>query len=112
MNFIIRLLLISLIAYVVAVMLSPHVEISSYGSAILFVLVLGILNVFVKPLLVILTLPITILTLGLFYIVLNVLIVLLADYLLDGIHIENFWWALIFGFILSFFSTAFQKRQK
>lgn len=112
MIYIIRLLITSLVAYILSLLLQPHVLISSYGSALIFVFVLGLLNVFVKPLLFLLTLPVTILTLGLFYIVLNVLMILLADYLLEGIRIENFWWALLFGFMLSFFSTALQRERK
>lgn len=112
MRYIIRLLITSLVAYILSLLLQPHVTFTGFGSAVIFVFILGLLNVFVKPLLFLLTLPITILTLGLFYIVLNVLIILLADYLLEGVFIENFWWALLFGFMLSFFSTAIQKERK
>ena len=112
MGYIIRLLITALVAYVLSLLLQPHVAFSGYGGALIFVFVLGLLNVFVKPLLFLLTLPITILTLGLFYIVLNVQIILLADYLLDSVYIENFWWALLFGFMLSFFSTALQREKR
>ena len=109
MRFIIRILLTALAAYLLAMWLSPHVIMSNYGHAILFVIVLGILNTILKPVLQILTLPITILTLGLFLIVLNVLMVLLADKLVAGVAIENFWYALLFGILLSILSSFIQR---
>lgn len=109
MKFIIRILLTALAAYLIAKTLSPHIMMSNYGHAILFVIVLGILNAILKPILQFLTLPITILTLGLFLIVLNVLMVLLADKLVGGVSIENFWYALLFSFLLSILSTIIQK---
>lgn len=99
----------ALVAYILSLLLKPHILIKDYGVALAFVLVLGLLNALLKPLLVLLTLPITLLTLGLFLIVLNVLMVLLAAKILNGIYIESFWWALAFSFMLSFFSTALQK---
>ena len=112
MNFILRLLVTAAIAYGLSLILSPHVRIDGYGSAILFVLLLGILNAIVKPILVILTLPITILTLGLFLLVLNVLMILIADYFMKGIHIEGFLWAFIFGLLLSVISSALSGAVK
>lgn len=106
MNLLIRFLLTALVAYVLSLLLQPHIEMKDYGSAMLFVLVLGLVNIFLKPILLILTLPITAVTLGLFLIVLNVLMVMFAGYLTSGIYIQNFWWALIFSVLLSFFSTA------
>jgi len=83
--------------------------IDSYGTAVIFVLVLGILNAIIKPLLIILTLPITIITLGLFLLVINVLMVLLAGKFVPGIHIDGFLWAFIFGILLSFISSTFSN---
>jgi putative membrane protein len=113
MNFIIRLLITAAVAYGLSMILSPHVQINDFGTAILFVLLLGVLNAIVKPILVILTLPITILTLGIFLLVLNVLMILLADYFMKGINIDGFLWAFIFGLLLSVISSAlsgFGKR--
>ncbi|HRN71774.1 MAG TPA: phage holin family protein [Ginsengibacter sp.] len=109
MGFIIRVLVSALVAYGLASFLEPHIVIDSYGTAILFVLLLGILNLLVKPILVLLTLPVTVLTLGIFLIVLNVLMVLLAGKLMNGVHIQSFWWALVFGVLLSFFTTVAMK---
>ena len=105
MNFILRLLISGIIAYVLAKILSG-VHISDITTAIIFALVLACLNAIVKPILVLLTLPITVVTLGLFLFVINALIILLADKLLDGIRVDGFWWALIFSIILSVFSSA------
>ena len=105
MNFILRLLISGIIAYVLAKILSG-VHISNITTAIIFALVLACLNAIVKPILVLLTLPITVVTLGLFLFVINALIILLADKLMDGIRVDGFWWALIFSVILSVFSSA------
>lgn len=112
MSLIIKWLITSAVAYGLSLMLSPHIHIDSYSSALLFVLILGILNAIVKPILVILTLPITILTLGIFLLVINVLMVILADNFISGIHIDGFLWALIFAVLLSVLSSAINKLIK
>jgi putative membrane protein len=109
MRFIIRLLVTAVVAYGLSMILKPHIVIDSYGTAVIFVLVLGILNAIIKPLLIILTLPITIFTLGLFLLVINVLMVLLAGKFVSGIHIDGFFWAFIFGILLSFISSTFSN---
>jgi len=108
MNFIVRLLLIALVAYGVSMILSG-VHIQNYWAAIWFALILSALNAFVKPLLVILTIPITILTLGLFLFVINAIIIIIADKLMDSIRIDGFLYALVFSLILSAFSTAINR---
>ncbi len=104
MNFIIRLLITAAVAYGLSMVLTG-VHIPDFKDALVFALVLALLNVFIKPLLVILTLPISIVTLGLFLFVINALIILLADKLMDGITIDGFWWALLFSLILSVVSS-------
>jgi putative membrane protein len=108
MNFIIRLLITAAVAYGLSMVLSG-VHIPDFTDALIFALVLAILNVFVKPLLIILTLPISIVTLGLFLFVINALIILLADKFMDGITIDGFWWALVFSLILSVVSSFAQS---
>ena len=105
MNFLLRLLISGIIAYVLSKILSG-VHIADLGTAIIFALVLACLNAVIKPILVFLTFPITIVTLGLFLFVINALIILLAAKLMDGIRIDGFWWALLFSIILSIFSSA------
>ncbi|MGN6800525.1 MAG: phage holin family protein [Ginsengibacter sp.] len=112
MKFIVRLLITAVIAYGLSLLLQPHIVIDSYGTALIFVIVLALLNTIVKPLLIILTLPITILTLGIFLLIINVLMVILAGKLVDGIHIHGFLWAFIFGLLLSFASSTVSNLQK
>ena len=100
MKFILRLLL-SALAVVLLANILPGVHVATYGIAILVALVLSLLNLLVKPLLVILTLPVTILTLGLFLLVINALIILLASSLVSGFNVDGFWWALLFSLLLS-----------
>lgn len=112
MKFIIRLLITAAVAYGLSMLLTPHVVIKSFTTAIIFALVLAVLNAIVKPLLIILTLPITVITLGLFLLVINVIIILLADKFVSGIQIEGFLWAFIFGLLLSFISSALIGLEK
>ena len=100
MKFILRLLL-SALAVVLLANFLPGVHVATYGIAILVALVISLLNLLVKPLLVILTLPVTILTLGLFLLVINALIILLASSLVSGFNVDGFWWALLFSLLLS-----------
>ena len=112
MKFVIRLLITAAVAYGLSMILTPHIQIDSYATALIFSLVLAFLNAIVKPILIILTLPITILTLGIFLLVINVLMILLASRLVRGIHIQGFLWAFIFGLLLSILSSAFGNIEK
>ena len=112
MKFIIRLLITAAVAYGLSMLLTPHIQIDSFGTALIFSLVLAFLNAIVKPILIILTLPVTILTLGIFLLIINVLMVLLAGRMVQGIHIQGFFWAFIFGLLLSVLSSAFGSIEK
>ena len=103
MNFIIRLLITAAVAYGLTYVLSG-VHFSSFQGALIFAVVLAILNAIVKPILTILTLPITIVTLGLFLLVINALMILLADRFMDSLTVDGFWWALIYSILLSIVS--------
>lgn len=83
----------------------PGVHVDSLYTALIVALVLGLLNIFVKPVLVLLTLPATIFTLGLFLLVVNAIIVMICDYLIDGFKIADFIHALIFSLALSICQT-------
>ena len=85
----------------------PGIDVASYGSAIWVAIALGLIRVIVKPVMVILTLPITIVTLGLFLLVINALVVMLADYFVSGFSVANFWYALLFSVLLSFLESIF-----
>jgi len=71
-----------------------------------------VLNIFVKPLLIILTIPVTIFTLGLFLLVINAAIVLLAAALVNNFHVTNFWWALLFSVLMAALNSTFLKSSQ
>lgn len=104
MNFLLRIILSS-----VGVMLSAYllegVYVKGFWSAALFSLLLSILNYTIKPLLIILTIPLTVLTLGLFLLIINTFIIWVAAGLVGGLIIEGFVWALLFSLLLSVINT-------
>lgn len=100
MNFLIRLLVSALAAMLTAYLL-PGVKIDNFITALILALVLAVLNVLVKPVLIILTLPVTIVTLGLFLLVINAIIILFAAKLVSGFKVEGFWWALLFSIVMT-----------
>ena len=106
MNFIIRLLITAISAFLLSKILSG-VHFDSFGSTIIFAILLGILNIFVKPILSILSLPITIITLGLFSFVINALMILLTDYFMSSMAVDGFLWAFLFSILLSIVTSAF-----
>lgn len=101
MNFLIKIILSSF-SVIVAGWLLNGVEIRDYGTSILVAFVLAILNMILKPILVLLTIPITVFTFGLFLLVINAVIALLASDIVPGFHIAGFWWAVGFSLIVSF----------
>lgn len=80
----------------------PGVHVADFMSAFLVAIVLGLLNIFIKPILVFFTLPATLFTFGLFLLVINGAIVMLCDYLIDGFKVATFWQAVLFSLVLSF----------
>jgi putative membrane protein len=97
-----RLLLLwilNAVALLAVTWLLPSIQVSGFGTALVAALVLGFINTLVRPVLAILTLPITVLTLGIFYLLLNGLLFWLASALLPGFHVAGFW-AAVFGAIL------------
>jgi putative membrane protein len=100
MRFVLQILLTGIIVVLLANLL-PGVSVSGYGTAILVAVVLALLNLIVKPILVLLTLPVTILTLGLFLLVINAIIILMADAFIPGFGVAGFWVALLFSVLLS-----------
>ena len=105
MKLIVRWLLLAAALLLVA-HLSPGVTVRSFGAALGAALVLGLLNMLVRPLLVLLTLPVTVLTLGLFLVVINGLLFWAASGLLDGFRVASFGSALIGSLIYSVASTV------
>lgn len=93
--------LLNAVALLVVAYVLPGVTVASFGSALVGALVLGLLNTLVKPILVFLTLPVTILTLGLFLLVLNALVFWFAGSVFGGFRVNGFWWALIGALLYS-----------
>ncbi|MEW7293124.1 phage holin family protein [Aquimarina sp. 2304DJ70-9] len=111
MKFLLKLILTAVAVLLLAEVL-PGVAINNYVSALIVALVLAILNAIVKPILVILTLPATIITLGLFLLVINAAIILLADYFIAGFDVRGWLWALIFSVLLSVFQSILHSILK
>lgn len=88
------------------------VHIDGVITALFFAIVLALLNILVKPLLIVLTLPITLVTLGLFLVVINALMILLAAEIVPGIRVEGFWWAVLFSIILSLIVSILHSIQQ
>lgn len=108
MNYIFKILLTAVAVLVLASIL-PGVTVDDYGTAIWVAFIVGILFSILKPILVILTLPVTILTLGLFLFVINAALILLANNWIDGFSVSGFWTALLFSILLSFFESFLHK---
>lgn len=104
MKILINLLITAVVTYFLANNLTG-VSINSFGTAIVFAIVLGILNAIVKPVLSFFSFPITILTLGIFALVINAVMILLAGYFVNGFTVDGFWWAFLFSIILSIISA-------
>ena len=104
MNLLVRLIIATL-AVLITDLLLPGVSLGDMGTtnglitALLVAAVLGLLNSIVRPILIFLTLPVTLVTLGLFILVINAAMVLLADRLIDGFTVNGFWWALAFSVV-------------
>uniref|UniRef100_C6E896 Phage holin family protein n=1 Tax=Geobacter sp. (strain M21) TaxID=443144 RepID=C6E896_GEOSM len=93
--------LVNALAIGITAYLLPGVAVSGFFAALVAALVLGLVNVLIRPLLLLLTLPINILTLGLFTLVINALMVMLAAAIVPGFSVRGFWWALLFGLVLA-----------
>jgi len=109
MNIVLRIIISAIVAFALSYILSG-VHIQSFVTALILAIVLGLLNLFVKPILIILTLPITIFTFGLFLFVINALIILLAAKFVNGFRVDGFWWALLFSLLLSILTSFFYKK--
>lgn len=100
MNFLISLLLNGLTVFAASAILSG-VQIEGYLAAIIVALLLAIVNTFIRPIIAFLTLPATVLTLGLFLLVVNGIMVLLVDGLLSSFSVDGLIWAILFSLVLS-----------
>lgn len=115
MKLLLRLIITAFIVVALANFL-PGVAVESYWTGIWVAIALGIINLFVKPILIIFTLPVTVITFGLFLLVINAFIILLCSSLVGGFSVDGFWWALLFSLLLSFCQSilfaTFQDRNR
>ncbi|MEX2029306.1 MAG: phage holin family protein [Candidatus Paceibacterota bacterium] len=95
---------VSALAILVTAYILPGVNVSGIVVALVLAVVLGAINAFIRPLLVMLTLPISVVTLGLFVLVIDALLIMLAGYVVPGFTVASFWWALAFGIVLAIVS--------
>lgn len=105
-------LLVSALSVFIASYIIPGVEVQNTLTIFIVAIVLGVLNTFIKPVLVVLTLPVTVLTLGLFIFVLNALMVLIVSWIVPGFHVDGFITALLFSIVVSlvsWFLSSFLK---
>jgi len=86
---------------IIAAYFIPGVRVGSFLSALWVALFLGIVNILIRPILILITLPINILTLGLFTFVINAVLILLASSVIKGFEVAGFWWALLYSIVLS-----------
>jgi putative membrane protein len=111
MRIIIRLLVTAAVAFILAQIL-PGVRVDSYTTAIWFAIALGFLNIFLKPLLILFTLPLTILTFGLFLFIINTVTVLLASDWVKGFKIDNFGHGLLFSLFLTLITSLVSREEE
>lgn len=100
---------ISALAILVTAYILPGVHLSGFTTALVVAIVLGIINAVIKPILIILTLPINILTLGLFTLVINAVIIIITSNLVPGFKVDGFLWALLFSIVLSIINSFLHR---
>jgi putative membrane protein len=104
MKFIFKLI-ISAISIVITAYILPGVHVKDLFTSLVLAIVLALLNGIVRPILIILTIPVTLLTLGLFLLVINALMIIVAGNIVPGFLVEGFWWAVLFSVILSLITS-------
>ena len=109
MKYILNLIITSLLILGLSKVL-PHIIVNDFTDALWFSLVVSLLNIFLRPILIVLSLPITVVTFGLFLIIINTIIIILADRLIDGIEIQGFWYAVLFSLCLSAVQSLLNKE--
>ncbi|MFA6257417.1 MAG: phage holin family protein [Candidatus Paceibacterota bacterium] len=103
---------VSTIAILITAYILPGVQVNGLLAAFVLAVVLGAINLILRPILIFLTLPITILTLGLFVLVINGLLVMLASYIVPGFVVDSFWSAFLFGIVVAVVNWVFEVFEK
>lgn len=109
MKILLKILITTVNAFILAYLL-PGIKMDDFFTAIMVAVVLALLDAFIKPLLILLTLPVTILTLGLFLFVINACMIMIGADFVKGFHVAGFWYALLFSVLLAFFNSFVHKR--
>jgi putative membrane protein len=110
MNFVTRILITAVVAFGLSYILQAGIHIDTFWTALVLAIVLAILNAIVKPILIILTFPLTLFTFGLFLFVINAFMILLASKFVKGFKVDGFWWALLFSLLLSILTSLLYKK--
>ncbi|MEX0771212.1 MAG: phage holin family protein [Balneolaceae bacterium] len=100
---------INSIAVFLGAYLLRGVEVKNYWTALGVAVILALVNTFIKPLIVFLTIPLTLLTLGLFILVINAWMLMLTDKFIEGFKVKGFFWAFIFSIVLSFLNAILYR---
>ncbi|MEX2013955.1 MAG: phage holin family protein [Parcubacteria group bacterium] len=101
--------LLATVAIIIAAYLLPGISVEGIVPALVLAVVLGIINAFIRPVLLLLTMPLSVITLGLFALVLNTLLIMAAAAVVPGVTIASFWWALLFGIVLALVSAVLKS---
>jgi putative membrane protein len=104
-NSLLTRLIVSSLSVFLAGWLLPGVQIDSFTTAVGIAIVFGLLNATLKPLLIVITIPITVMSLGLFLLIINAIIIGVADQWIDGLHVRSTWTAILFSFLISTISS-------
>lgn len=108
-SFLVKILLGG-ISVLLAEFLLPGVHIDDFMTGFILAAVIILINLTLKPIIILLTLPLTLITFGLFLLVINALMILLADHFIDGFSVDGFWWAILFALVLSVINSLFGNR--
>ena len=109
MSLLIRWVIFALLIMLIGYFL-PGITVAGIVPALILTLVIALINIFIRPIVDFLTLPINFLTLGLFSLVVNALLFMLAGYFVPGVEIANFWWALGASLILALLGIGFERN--
>lgn len=101
MKYIFKIIVTSFAVVISSYLLSGGIHVDNYITAIFVAVVLSVLNIFLKPILILLTIPATIFSLGIFLLVINAFIIVIAANVVNGFRVDGFGWAFIFSIILS-----------
>jgi len=103
---------VSGLAIIITAYLLSGVVVDGFMAALVTSLILGLINAVIRPILILLTLPLNVLTLGLFTLIINAMLVMLAAAIVPGFAVQGFWWALLFGIVLAIVNAALSPLWK